>query len=82
MNQRILLDLKLKKSLIINIMDREIKFRAWDKNRKCMEDIVNTKFFVGNLQKIEISQNEDEIVLMQYTGLKTDQEKKSMKEMF
>ena len=55
---------------------REIKFRAWDKKRKEWMALVNTHIdmlglihweFAGTIELIE---NQDDVVLMQYTGLK------------
>lgn len=51
---------------------REIKFRAWDKERKLM-DIVTTISFASGLVQGKQHHNREypqEIELMQYTGLK------------
>ena len=50
-------------------MTREIKFRAWNKNRKDWEG----NFSItenGSFQRLGIGQNQDFVEIMQYTGLK------------
>lgn len=50
-------------------MNREIKFRAWDKERKVMENCISINpFFVSDCDRRTWKHNEVE--LMQYTGLK------------
>lgn len=57
--------------------EREIKFRAWDKQRKLMRDIRRMEWHENG--KVRLSQPfgyeynllpEDDYILMQYTGLK------------
>ena len=57
---------------------REIKFRAWDKERKKIFDVVHIYFTpIEGCYCVTLSQskpkflhNDDDIILMQYTGLK------------
>lgn len=56
----------------MSLSNREIKFRAWDKNQKVMQhffvgygNLVNNKLFIGNLWK-----SINSLEVMQYTGLK------------
>ena len=50
-------------------MDREIKFRAWDKNDAVMRDWENLMAIVYS-QKSDNIFNDKGLILMQYTGLK------------
>lgn len=54
-------------------MNREIKFRAWDKKGKFMEIVDDLQMFNNNLNvglpSNEYFLGEDDVELMQYTGL-------------
>ena len=52
---------------------REIKFRAWDKNTKIMipwDHLVKSRISFRTFRCALVSENSDNIELMQYTGLK------------
>ena len=52
---------------------KEIKFRAWDKNTKIMipwDHLVKSRIYFRTFRCALVSENSDNIELMQYTGLK------------
>lgn len=54
---------------------REIKFRAWDKDRKVMANVSNIDFLTGQVQMNAGGMHServsgDKVILLQYTGLK------------
>lgn len=54
---------------------REIKFRAWDKDRKVMANVSNINFLTGQVQMNAGGMHServsgDKVILLQYTGLK------------
>lgn len=57
-------------------MSREIKFRAWDKNAKIMFDVYGINpnhvipWEIEGTEFPEIPPDREDVVLMQYTGLK------------
>ncbi len=59
---------------------REIKFRAWDKEHKVLRDVTRIDFLKGTISLCEdtgyfnYTCNMDEVILMQYTGVKDKNE--------
>ena len=53
-------------------MSRIIKFRAWDKEKKCLitGDFIWYLTFNGDVRRTDLSDATEDIILMQYTGLK------------
>ena len=55
---------------------REIKFRAWDKEYKVLRNVTRVNFTIGKISLCEntgyfhYTCNIDDVILMQYTGLK------------
>lgn len=51
-------------------MKREIKFRVWDKREKEMSHFDEVRILPGETMLYEIFEEDENIVFMQYTGLK------------
>lgn len=52
-------------------MDREIKFRAWDKNQQKMVEVERLRIDAGAVDTLDtyVEANNDNVELLQYTGL-------------